>query len=280
MIIVAAFLVSLLPLTVFGAPSDSTHPMSHRDSVREHYLKNGAWRYSYFAKEWGTYIDSAIALSHDDAYLWQQRGMPYWKQMKYEIADRYDDSAVKYDTMMWLDYRAFCRCIFAKRYQDAITDFRAAQRLRPEAGVMDHYYDFYLGLCYLQLCQFDSAEHLFRKSIERDEAAGAGWVHYLHQFYLGVVLYEEEKYDVAIRQFDGAVEKYPHFSDAKYYKAICLSKLKQNQEVLPLLREAQADLHDGFTINEDNAVYEQYPYQIRNAQLDHWIASLERAENK
>src|SRR4051794_40256419 len=104
MIIVAVLFLSLGSVTVSVASSaDSTSRMTHKDSVREHYLKHGAWKYSYFAKEWGKYIDSAIAESHDDAYLWEQRGMPFWKEMKYDVALAYTDSAVKYDTMMWLD---------------------------------------------------------------------------------------------------------------------------------------------------------------------------------
>src|ERR1051325_11137682 len=241
--IVAVLFVSLLPSLLFAHPADSV--LSHRDSVREHYLKNGAWRVSYFSHEYGKYIDSAIAESHDDGYLWEQRGMPYWKRMKYEIAEAYTDSAVKYDTMMWLDYRGFCKCIFAKKYRSAIEDFRAAQRLHPDAGVMDHYYNFYLGLCYLQLDQLDSAESLFRSCIARDEKAGAGWVHYLHRFYLGIALYEQGKYDVALSEFDRAIEKYPRFSDAKYYKSACYDKLKQHDKVLPLMLETQRDLADG-----------------------------------
>jgi tetratricopeptide (TPR) repeat protein len=277
MIIVAALLVSLIPSISFAHPDTV---LSHRDSVREHYLKHGAWRVNYFSREYGKYIDSAIAESHDDAYLWEQRGMPYWKRMKYEIAEAYTDSAVKYDTMMWLDYRGFCKCIFAKKYRSAIQDFRAAQRLHPDSGVMDHYYNFYLGLCHMQLDQLDSAESLFRNCIARDEKAGVGWVHYLHRFYLGIALYEQGRYESAIEQFDSALEKYPRFSDAKYYKASCYDKLNQHGRVLPLLLEAQRDLKDGLTINEDNAIYEQYPYQIRRANVDGWVASLEKEATK
>src|SRR5437868_15187303 len=76
-------------------PLDSSLKLSVRDSIREHYLKHGAWTYLINSEEYGREIDSAIAFSHDDAYLWQQRRMPYIKQMKYEIAMAYIDSAVK-----------------------------------------------------------------------------------------------------------------------------------------------------------------------------------------
>jgi tetratricopeptide (TPR) repeat protein len=145
---------------------------------------------------------------------------------------------------------------------------------------MDHYYNFYLGLCYLQLCQLDSAESLFRSCIQRDQASGSNWVHYLHVFYLGVTLYEESKYAAAISVFDSALERYPRFSDAKFYKAVCFDKLKQQESVLPLLLDAQKDLRDGYTINEDNVIYEQYPYQLRPSRLETWIASLQEEQSK
>jgi len=47
------------------------------------------------------------------------------------------------------------------------------------------------------------------------------------------------------------------------YKAICLRKLGQKDEATSLGKIARKNRKDGYTINEDNAIYEQYPYQIR-----------------
>ncbi|SRR5581483_2118152 len=256
---------------------DSTEKLSFRDSVREHYLTRGAWHYNYFTQRYRDEIDSALALDPTDAYLWQQRGMPYFKQMKYEVGMPYIDSAVKYDADHWLDYRAFLKCIFQKDYRGALEDFEAAKVLHPHAGVMDHEYAFYEGICYLQLCQYDSAERCFQLTLAHDRAHTPSWEHYLHDFYLGITLHEEGRSDSALRCFDRAIARYPNFSDAKYWKAKTLSDLHNTDSILPLLYSTRNDLENGYTINEDNAIYEQYPYQIRLSHVTGWIASLESA---
>jgi tetratricopeptide (TPR) repeat protein len=263
--------------SLIGSTKDTTEKLSFRDSVREHYLKHGAWRYAINSDEYGREIDSAIALSHNDAYLWQQRGMPYVKQMKYEIGMAYVDSAVKYDADKWLDYRAFLKCIFQKSYRSALADFEGSLILHPKATVMDHEYAFYMALCYLQLNQYDSAERCFTQCVANDRAVSGSWVHYLHTFYLGLTQYLEHKHLEAIANFDMALDKYPRFSDAKYYKAQCLLHMKQLHQAHDLLTEARADLNEGLTINEDNAIYERYPYQVHT----NWIASsLEGVEEE
>jgi hypothetical protein len=53
-------------------------------------------------------------------------------------------------------------------------------------------------------------------------------------------------------EFDKALI-YPNFSDAKYYKAICLARLEKQENVSILYKEARKMLK-GYTINEDNTV--------------------------
>ncbi len=239
-----------------------------RDSVLQRYLYRGAFRFGRDSRERQMYLDSALMFLPHDAYLWQQKAMPLYKQMKYEAGEAFLDSAVKYDTMQNLDYRAFMECIFSKRYREALRDFQLAKQLRPEAGVMDHEYNWYMGLCYLQLCKFDSAEMCLAACVKHDEVVGRDWVHYMHTFYLGIVMYEEHRYTDAIENFDRAIARYPHFSDAKYYKALCVAKLQDQQTALPIMMEARDDFAAGYTINEDNAIYERYPYQTQTGWAD------------
>lgn len=83
-------------------------------------------------------------------------------------------------------------------------------------------------------------------------------------FYQGIAKYELKKWDEAIAIFDKAIKIYPQFSDAKYYKAICLRKqAKPKEEIIALVGAAKEDAAKGFSINEDNTVYETYPYQIK-----------------
>lgn len=89
-------------------------------------------------------------------------------------------------------------------------------------------------------------------------------VHHLDLFYYGIVKYEQEKYDEAVNIFDEALSQYPEFSDVIYYKALCFYKLnKPVEEYQDLISQAKEFAEKGYTINEDNAVYEPYPYRVR-----------------
>lgn len=234
------------------------------DSVFNHYVKNGAFKQPLYSRARERYLDSALVLIPQHAYTWQQRSMPLLKQYKYEIGMQYLDSAVKYDAKNWIDYRAFVKCIFQKNYTGALADFDAARNMNGNSAVMDHPYDFYSALCYLQMNRFDTAEALIRKCIdERREKLGDKWVHYVHWYYLGVVCFEQERHDEALNYFDKALVTYPRLSDAEFYKAMCLSRKNDYTAALPIIQQANADADKGYTLNEDNVFYETYPYQVK-----------------
>jgi hypothetical protein len=62
---------------------------------------------------------------------------------------------------------------------------------------------------------------------------------------------------------DKALKIYPQFSDVKYYKAICMARLGNTVGAEKNFEEAKLNAEAGFIINEDNAIYETYPYQKR-----------------
>lgn len=111
--------------------------------INEH-LKNGVWKHFYYSQEWQSEIDKGLAKDSTIAYLWQQKAMPMFKQGKYEIGMAYIDKAVEYDSAKWQEYRAFIKCVFAKTYKDAITDFEDCKIRFGDRYVMDHTYDYYL----------------------------------------------------------------------------------------------------------------------------------------
>ena len=158
-------------------------------------------------------------------------------------------------------------CIFAKDYTSALRDFEQAKLVVGQGGVMDHRYDFYIGLCYLQLDQLDEAEHHLLSTIADQEKA-PGFVHFLDLFYLGIVYYQKDDFNTAITTFDKAIKLYPQFSDAKYYKANCFMYMGRYEEAKALYKEAGNDFKQGYTINEDNAIYEAYPYQVSKVYFD------------
>ena len=231
--------------------------------INEH-LKNGAWKYQLYSQEWQTEIDKGLAKDSTISYLWQQKAMPLIKQGKYEIGIKYLDNAVKYDRRKWQDYRAFIKCIFAKTYKDAILDFEDYKEQFGYGYVMDHSFDFYIGLSYLQLNEFEKAEKVFRIDYEHQlEENGKDWLHHLDLFYYGIAKYELKKYKEAIDLFDLALEIYPNFSEVQAFKAVCLRKIGKPDEAKKYDKLAEINGRKGNTINEANSIYERYPYQIR-----------------
>ena len=232
--------------------------------IVELHLKKGAWKYNLYSHAWQEEIDKGLAKDSTIAYLWQQKAMPLFKQGKYEVAMKYIDKAVDIDRRSWQEYRAFMKCIFAKTYEEALSDFLDCKKRFGNGYVMDHSYDFYIGLSYLQLNQFKEAEEVFEQDYFRAlNEKGKDWLHHLDLFYYGVSKYEQKKYQEAIDIFDQALEIYPDFSEVQIFKAHCLRDLGKLDEAKVLYDLGEANGRKGNTINEDNVIYERYPYQIR-----------------
>ncbi len=211
-------------------------------------------------------IDSAIKEYPTFGYLYQQRAMPLYKQDKDELGLPFLNKAAELNPKKYLDYTGFMKCIFSKNYNDAILDFKNYMDKFGEGYVMDHTYYFYIGISHLQLNQFEKAKENLEKSIKQTQADGGdGWVHYLDLLYLGIATMELGDYEKAILHFDQALVEYDTFSDAKFYKGRCLYLLGESEKAKQYILEAKKDLINGFTINEDNVMYERYPYQIRKA---------------
>lgn len=225
-------------------------------------LENGAWKHIMFSKEWQDQIDLGLKKDSTIAYLWQQKAMPYFKLRKCEIGMPFIDKAVNYDPQKWQPYRAFIKCIFAKTYKNAINDFNDCIRKFGNGYVMDHTYSFYIALSYLQLNEYEKTERLLKEYNEDIFKNRQGLEHPTALFYYGISKYEQQKWEEAILEFDKALKIYPDFSDVKFYKAMCFLKMKKKNEAMLLLDQGKIDSEKGFTINEDNTIYEKYPYQV------------------
>ncbi len=235
-----------------------------QEDIIDEYLRNGAWKHESYSREYQEEINKGLEKDSTIAYLWQQKAMPLFKQGKHEIGMEFIDKAVKYDRRKWQEYRAFMKCIFAKDYRDAIADFQDYEKRYGYGYVMDHSYDFYIGLSYLQLNEFKKAEDIFQKDYERTlNEKDKDWLHHLDLFYYGISRYEQKDYKGAIEMFDKALIIYPQFSDVLCYKAESLRRLGKVKEGDELTKDCKSFAEKGFTINEDNVKYEKYPYQIR-----------------
>ncbi|WP_300670205.1 tetratricopeptide repeat protein [Soonwooa sp.] len=263
------FLVALFSVTTILGQT--------KEEVYEKYLKKGAYNHSIYHPKYQQYIDSALAIRPNDAFLLQQKAMPLFKEKKYELGMQYMDKAVenddKYDK--YLSYRAFIKCIFQKNYKSAIQDFDLLISHYSTGIIMDHTFYFYRGLSKLQLNQLDAAEKDIQSSIDFSKANKFD-PHYFELFYLGIIYLEKENYTKAMEYFDQSLKYYPKYSDSQFYKATCLYFLNKKQEAYNLLLTSKINFDNGDTITEDNKFYEEYPYQLKNWMLDGWIESLKK----
>lgn len=251
---------TLFTLSAIGTTAQTNET---QDSIIDKYLKNGAYTYHYTSQGWDDCINEGLKQDSTIALLWQSKALPYWKAKKYDLAMQCYDKAVLYDRQNYLGRRGYLKCIFQKNYKDAILDLEAAQKEFGYGYQNDHSYQFYIALCHLQLNEFEKAEQILKKDIEKTaKRSGEDWVHYLDLFYMGVVQYELRNYDQAIRYFDKSLKQYSNFSDVQYYKGLCLLLKGDREQARILMLESKANFEKGYTINEDDAFYESYPYKV------------------
>ena len=214
--------------------------------------------------EYQLYLDSALTIMPESAWLWQQKAMPLYKARKYQLGKPFLDKAVEYAPEKYLDYSGFMRCIFSKDYIKSISEFMRAKKEFGDGYVMDHTYNFYIGLDYLQLNKFSKAKEFLLLSKEQqfkdfpnDPPQEA--CHYLDWYYLGIADFELGNYNEAIASFEMSLMVYENFAEALYFKGRSMTKLG-NEEGAEW--EKKAFEYGDNTINEDNVVYEIYPYQL------------------
>lgn len=259
--------LSSLLISVFVFSQNLTEKQK---SIITKYLDQGAYKYHYLEQEWEENIANAIKEDSTIALLWQRRALPYWKTRKYGVALKYYNKAVEYDRKEYLARRGYLSCIFSKDYTNALKDFDDAAAEFGEGVENDHTYNFYRALCYLQLNQYDKAEYYINKDVSYIEKKfGKSWVSPLNYFYMGIIKYEKKDYQSAISAFDSALQQQPKFSDALYYKALCLHKInKDTAQLKSLMKEVSENYASGNSINENGALYEKYPYQISNWEIE------------
>ncbi|EAR00600.1 tetratricopeptide repeat protein [Maribacter sp. HTCC2170] len=239
--------------------------LSSQDSLRivEFWSKaNQVGLYSTMRQQ---YLDSILSIKPDSAYFWQQKAMPLYKARKYSLGKPFLEKAVEYAPEEFLSYSGFMKCIFSKEYNESIEELLLVKEKYGDSYVMDHTYNFYIALSYLQLNKFAKAKEYLIKSREqqfidfpKDPPHEA--CHFLDWYYLGIAEYELGHYEDAIAYFDMALRVYENFGDAMYFKASALKKIDRKDEAWELIEKAFKNADN--TINEDQVFYEVYPYQI------------------
>lgn len=243
----------------------------HQDSIIEKYIKNAAYTFHYTQQGWMDYVDSALKADSTIPLLWHHKALPYWKTGKYSLAVTCYDKAVQYSRRKYLGRRGFLKCIFQKDYSGAIQDMETAMKEFGYGYENDHSYPFYIALCYLQLSQYEKAREILQNDFDKTiSERGESNIHFLDRFYMGVIYYELRNYDRAIIYLNQSMQVYKEFSDAKYYKALCLYEQGNIDLAKQMARMAKVDYDKGYSINEDASFYEPYPYKV-NWHLAKWI---------
>ncbi len=264
-------LYSCSQTTKMEEPQDSYQKYTaEQEQIIEEYSKQCANRhfYTFEMNEYQECLDRGLEKDSTISYLWQQKAMAYFKARKYEAGMPFLDKAVKYNKRKYLAYRGFIKCIFSKQYKDAILDFEEAIVMEGNSYEMDHTYKFHIALSYLQLNEFEKAEKIFSEDIQ-EQISKFKDAHFLDLFYYGITKYELGKWEEAIEQFDKSLETYPTFAEVLLYKGICLARLERHEEAEALVKLARVEGEKGNTFNEDNAIYEMYPYQFQWKKHNH-----------
>jgi tetratricopeptide (TPR) repeat protein len=259
------FFIFIVLLSCNQKTADESIQLKVEDSLKMNDYASRAFNFGVYSQERQKYLDSALLIKQDNAYLWQQKAMPLYKARKYSLGKPYLEKAVRYNPEKYLDYRAFMKCIFSKEYKESIDEFMEMKERYGDSYVMDHTYNFYLALNYLQLNQFKKAKDFLLKSkvqqfadFPNDSPEEA--CHYLDWFYLGISDYELGNYKEAIQSFNMSLKVYTNFGDAMNYMARCYLNLGNEEQTSKWFDLAYKNRSN--TINEDNVYYEVYPYQV------------------
>lgn len=236
-----------------------------QDSLIGRYVTNGAkkLRGTYNHPAWQLYLDSAIAVCPNIAYVYQQKALPYIKNGDYEKAMLLDTKAAELDPRRYTAYLGFLKCILTKDYEGGLADFKKAQVLIPNGFEMDHSYLFYQGLCNLELGNYDEAEKNLREDLYIQTGGDTKkTAHFNSLFYLGVLYYEKKDPVQAKDYLKACLDQFPSHPDANYYLGLTYKAEGDTTQAGMYFHRAKEALSNGYSMNEDSQFYVYYPRQI------------------
>jgi tetratricopeptide (TPR) repeat protein len=257
---------------------DCTSPRV-KDSLVVRYIGNGAERsrVSYMNPKWQLYCDSILMVCSTVAEAYQLKAIPFLKYGDMLNAMPLLDQAVLYDTLHFLPYRAFIKCIFAKDYAGAIEDFEESKRRAGNAGVMDHTFSFYLGLCFLESGKPLEAAKYFAEDVMTQQARnGDADAHFNTWLYYGITQLDLHKLDLAKAYLSKCLAVYSQHPEGNYYMAIVHKNQGQREPALRYAKAAEAALKAGYRMSEDNLYYVNYPRQITLYDVEAMIQQLNK----
>jgi tetratricopeptide (TPR) repeat protein len=237
-----------------------------QDSLVVKYIDNGAEKLGdlYNDPAWQLYCDSILTICPQVAAAYRSKAIPYIKNGEYETAMALEDKAVSLDPQTWTSYRGFLKCIFTKDYEGALVDFKESQRLWPEGYEMDHTFLFFEAICHLEMGEFAKAENDFRQDIRIQTKGDTSQdVHFNTSFYMGVLYYEMKDYTKSKNYIRKCLNTYSQHPEANFYMGLNLAKEGSKEQSQVYFKFAKQYLEKGYSLNEANHVYVNFPHEIR-----------------
>ncbi|HZV68658.1 MAG TPA: tetratricopeptide repeat protein [Saprospiraceae bacterium] len=200
-----------------------------------------------------------------EAYM--SRSVAYNKAGEHATGFAMLNRAVELVPIQNLDYRTFVKLYMMHDYEGALQDCLRLDSLTSysKPGVWGEDMDMVIGLCYLQLNDFQHARIRLSNSIkEVTKRSGKQWNSSRAFLYLGITLMKEKAYSEAIQVLDELIQLNPNYAEAYYYKAQCFSAQKD-------LINAEATLVKCRQVFEkygaERNPYFELPYQIYPSML-------------
>jgi len=256
-------------------PCDNRH---FQDSIMTRYVDSGAEKltFHYNNPAWGSYMDSVLSICPNIAAAYQLKAVPAIKNGEYVKAYQLDERAAELDSPQFVSYLAFLKCIFTKDYTSAIRDFNRASRIIPGGAEMDHGFYFYLGICYLELGNYQEADARFRQDMySQNRGDSAVDVHFNSLLYMGITKLDLHQTDSAEIYLKKCLHIYPKLPEANYYLALAFKERKAVNLARKYLEMAQQSILEGYSLNEDNVYYVNYPRQITLYEIHQQLSGLQ-----
>lgn len=223
--------------------------------------------YPQLTMQWDLYNKLFLEKYPDTHEAYTNRSVAYTKTGEHATGFAMLNRAVELAPILNLGYRAFVKLYMMHDYEGALRDCLRLDSLTAYAkpGVWGEDMDMVIGLCYLQLNDFQKARFRFTNSINRvTKEVGKEWNSPRVFLYLGITLMKEKAYSQAIQALDELIQLHPNYSEVYYYNAQCYSSLKD-------LKNAQASLEKCKQVFEkygaEKNPYFELPYQIYPSML-------------
>lgn len=224
-------------------------------------------KYPQLSMQWDLYNKLFLEKYPNTHEAYTNRSVAYNKTGDHATGFAMLNKAVELAPIENLGYRAFVKLYMMHDYEGALQDCLRLDSLTSYAkpGVWGEDMDMVIGLCYLQLSDFEKARLRFTNSIKMvAKKNGKDWNSPRAFLYLGITLMKEKEYSQAIPVFDELIQMHPNYSEAYYYKAQCYSSLKDLKSAAASLEKCKQVF--GKYGAEKNPYFE-LPYQIYPSML-------------